>query len=729
MTSLGSNRVLLSGFILSCTCILQSVAKAETPLSSVKQHIDAMANVDPLTAKPNDEHRVTVAALANGLPQAGRFYRMAIKTGGGGYPGANLNFDSPVDLSKHDVLALWLKNDLPISYFTLVLNIADGTTASYNLFEAAIPPAARLQPGVWHRVYLPYKVDRSEIRPAGKQVDFSQVKGLTFYVYGETLSIKQPVYNYSFGGMTLLTMQEAKARFPLTQHRPPVVTAARLSKDDQCLVWTADAGEKIWKDTSLPEAAPSAAAASASGAGNEYVSLLSVVNPTRDLNGITAEVSDLLSGGNRIGASEVTLRYVDSIPGLFFDAPDPLPLLGGKSLSARAGENFQLWTTVHIPANQPAGTYTGTITFKDSQGLSRSVPLQVQVYGFSLPNKGHLQSLFTIQDLYGSGPKFMEERSERYWGKHVTPFSKDYETVVRNIIRGFGEHRITPQLDIGNWFDFLTTKERLALHERYGFDPAFILGMNIANEYAAAEPMTPEKHDALLNRWTTEGEKYKAAGLAPLTVVKIDDEASGERLKYSLMAAQDAKAAMPFIQSFMTVTGRDLPQAFCGYMNTWCPVWGIFDFQSKQAMERKAAGDRFWVYGVEYKNNDAYDPMDLRVPYWLYWKYGITGTHYSHDAHKAFLTYPNDTYPHSDGLDPIPSIRWEMIRHGAQDYEYLWMLNDLIQKNTEKGAPYRNLLDVPQSLANNENEFTHDARMLLNQREQLAHAIEALTQP
>ncbi len=717
---------------------------AELSLSSVDQRLDGVAEIDVFAAKPRDERRVSVAVVTNDLPEPGRFYGMAVKSGGGGYPGANLTFNSPVDFSKHDVLAVWFKTESPITYFEIVLNGADGVLADHGLFAAAVPPASRLQTGIWYRVYIPYKVNRCEIRPAGKQMDFSQIKGLTFYTFDESLSLKQPVYNYSFGGMTLLSMDEAKAKFPLTLRRPPLNTAARIVKDDDCLIWTADAGEKIWKDTPLPKRAPRASAASATAAGHEYASLLHVVKPSRNLTSVTAEAGDLMCGKNRIVSTNITVRYVDSIPGLFLDSPDPLPLLNGKSLSVRAGENLQIWTTVYVPAQTPAGTYSGRITLKDSQGLSKSLPLKVQVYGFSLPAQTHLQSAFTVMQLYAgpggsNGPKCLEERSERYWGRRIEAFSKDYVTLLNNIIRDHGEHRITPEIHehrmpsesyniwkYTSWYSFLGEEGRLALHRRYGFDPVFVLGVNIANAYAAAEPLTPEKRAALLNHWKSAGEKLKAAGVAELAAIKIDDEPGAERLKYSVMAAQDAKAAIPYIQNFFNFGGRDLPEALCGYVDTWCPAWGPFDFEGKQAKERKAAGDRFWTYGVEYKSSDAYEPLELRVPYWLYWKYGITGVHYSVHLHKTFLYYPNDTYPHSDGLEQIPSIRWEMIRHGVQDHECLWMLNDLIQKNGKKGDRYRGLLEVQKSLAVNAAEFTHDPRVLLLQRDRVARAIETL---
>src|SRR5438046_10612894 len=121
--------------------------------------------------------------------------------------------------------------------------------------------------------------------------------------------------------MTLFSLGQAKAKYPLTLHRTTPRTAAQISRDSVCQVWTADAGEKIWKDTPLPANSPSVSAVSVTAARNEYASFLFVVKPFRNLSGITAEMSDLVSGPNRIASTNITARYVDSVPGPFIDAP------------------------------------------------------------------------------------------------------------------------------------------------------------------------------------------------------------------------------------------------------------------------------------------------------------------------------------------------------------------------------------------------------------------------
>ena len=306
--------------------------------------------------------------------------------------------------------------------------------------------------------------------------------------------------------------------------------------------------------------------------------------------------------------------------------------------------------------------------------------------------------------------------------------------MLKNVIRDYGEHRITPELY--RWMDFLSDDDRMALHRQYGFDPIWTLGYNfVYNGYLDAQgkprAITPAERAANIRALKAAAQKYEAAGEIKLTFIKIADEPPLDPVnaKPVILCAEDVKAAIPEVQSFVTITSPHLPESLYGLINTWCPVWNVFDFDSPQARERKAAGDRFWTYAGEYRSQDAYEPMDLRVLYWLYWKYGITGVHFSHDQHSVFLTYPNNTYAHSDGLEEIPSIRFEMIGHGIQDYEYLWVLRDLIQKNPEKGEQYKALLEIPKDLAENDKNYSRNPQILQNRRNQVAQAIEKLAPP
>ncbi len=76
---------------------------------------------------------------------------------------------------------------------------------------------------------------------------------------------------------------------------------------------------------------------------------------------------------------------------------------------------------------------------------------------------------------------------------------------------------------------------------------------------------------------------------------------------------------------------------------------------------------------------------------------------------------------------PVESIRWEMIRDGIEDYEYLTILSNLIRKNHFKTAgKYRKLLSLPPEITSLK-KHTKNPSVLSQLRLKVAEAIERLT--
>jgi MYXO-CTERM domain-containing protein len=59
-----------------------------------------------------------------------------------------------------------------------------------------------------------------------------------------------------------------------------------------------------------------------------------------------------------------------------------------------AGQTQAFWVELHVPADQIAGTYAGTVTIKDSDGTSQSVALSIRVRAFALPSTSSLASVY-----------------------------------------------------------------------------------------------------------------------------------------------------------------------------------------------------------------------------------------------------------------------------------------------------------------------------------------------
>ncbi|MDR2756105.1 MAG: DUF4091 domain-containing protein, partial [Planctomycetaceae bacterium] len=222
-------------------------------------------------------------------------------------------------------------------------------------------------------------------------------------------------------------------------------------------------------------------------------------------------------------------------------------------------------------------------------------------------------------------------------------------------------------------------------------------------------------------------------------------------------------------------------------MNIWCPCSPAHHtFESGIAEKLMENGARFWWYvctgpKAPYCTLFIDHPAtELRVWHWQTWQRNIVGTliwesTYWH-SHSAFpnsfqnpyfdpmgyvsgystpsgtklkwgngdgrFIYPplsaavpnlNDGKPNFE--KPVTSIRWEMIREGVEDYEMLYLLRDLLKRNSNKLSATEcqtaeELLTVPESITKKSiSEFTIDPRPLLKRRSEIGEMIGKLNSP
>ena len=94
--------------------------------------------------------------------------------------------------------------------------------------------------------------------------------------------------------------------------------------------------------------------------------------------------------------------------------------------------------------------------------------------------------------------------------------------------------------------------------------------------------------------------------------------------------------------------------------------------------------------------------------------------------------------PGASGADPVieppvSSIRWEMLREGIEDYEFLYLLRELLAKRRDGLKPdevkkYEALLEVPDSITRDMTTFTTDPAPIYARRSAVAEAIEQLAE-
>jgi hypothetical protein len=94
---------------------------------------------------------------------------------------------------------------------------------------------------------------------------------------------------------------------------------------------------------------------------------------------------------------------------------------------------------------------------------------------------------------------------------------------------------------------------------------------------------------------------------------------------------------------------------------------------------------------------------------------------------------PGKSGPEPVIAPPVSSIRWEMIREGVEDYEYLYLLRELIDKNRSRLSEneidrFEALLDVPPAITTDMTTFTTDPAPIYPHRRAVAEAIETLAE-
>ncbi|MEK7476814.1 MAG: glycoside hydrolase domain-containing protein [Candidatus Coatesbacteria bacterium] len=231
---------------------------------------------------------------------------------------------------------------------------------------------------------------------------------------------------------------------------------------------------------------------------------------------------------------------------------------------------------------------------------------------------------------------------------------------------------------------------------------------------------------------------------------------------------------MPGIRRMLT----EQPEpALLGGPNVWCPVLDAYDRPAMHA--RQTLGETLWWYICTGPKEpyvgefiDRGSP-DLRIWCWQTWQENVSGILiWATDYWTSPLAYPDGNAPQNPYVDamswtngagspgtrdpwgngdgrflyppeaaadghpagpvlagPVDSIRWEHLRDGIEDYEYLAILKRLIdakgfQPGLRKG--YDAYLEVPAALSRNLTSYAHDPTPLERRRDEVARMIEQL---
>ncbi len=479
-----------------------------------------------------------------------------------------------------------------------------------------------------------------------------------------------------------------------------------------------------------------------------------------------------------------------SVPGLW---PDPLPLLK-DSMELQANKNQPLWIRVKVPKKVPAGIYTGNIHLA-ALNYSSKVKLRVKVYDFTLPDQMTCTSAFGFSTSnvfnYHKLTDMQQKRQvlDKYWAcfsdHHISPYDPAPLDRLKVSWPKVTES-IKPE-DLKPTFDWTAWDKAMARGiDHYNFNSfrLSIPGLGGGTFHSRRDPellgFTEDTahYKAAFNTYCKEMQEHlREKGWLDEAFIYWFDEPAPKDYDFVMNGFDKLKKAAPDINRMLT---EQVEPKLIGGPNIWCAVSS--NHKNGPAEQRRKYGEKFWWYvctgpKAPYCTLFIDHPgTELRVWLWQSFKRKIDGilvwqtnywtsptaypdrenpqnpyedpmgwrTGYSTpkgvkkpwgNGDGRFIYPPEaaaDAHPDKPVLDgPVDSIRWEMLRDGIEDYEYMAILRNLIKTKEEKLSArqlkkYNALLEVPENITKDMTHFTKDPAPIETYRDRIARAIARL---
>jgi hypothetical protein len=470
--------------------------------------------------------------------------------------------------------------------------------------------------------------------------------------------------------------------------------------------------------------------------------------------------------------------------------PDALPPLDG-GIDVAAGQNQPLWILVDVPRDARAGDYRGVVAL-EAEGLSAGVPLQLHVWDFALPAENHLetafgfspQTVFRYHNLQTDADK--RKVLDLYFQSFAEHRISPYDPTPLDPIRVQFLPQQDPPAARVDFTDFdRAMSEAVARYHFTGFRLP-VQGMGGGTFHERYPPkigeftaQTPE-YQAMFSSYVQQLESHlRDQGWLDMAYVYWFDEPAPRDFEFVADGMQRLKTCAPGLRRMLTEEPGD--NVLSGLIDIWCPV--SFHYDHAEAQQRRARGEIFWWYvctgpKAPYCTLFIDHPAtELRIWHWQAWQRNIVGslvwqTNYWTSS-AAFPEQPQNPYedpmgyvsgystprgvkrhwgngdgrflypplaaavPGASGdqpviAGPVSSIRWEMLREGVEDYEYLYLLRQLVNEqraalDADAVRRYESLLQVPAAITVDLTTFTTDPEPIYRQRRAVAEAIEELT--
>jgi hypothetical protein len=509
------------------------------------------------------------------------------------------------------------------------------------------------------------------------------------------------------------------------------------------------------------------------GMRNEYVSAQCVIKANQDIRRATVSVNPLVDVKRSVSLPRNAVRwdFIGCIPilentpkyrktDLIRPAPAWFPdyLAEEKEISLDKGKYRPVYLTVKIPHNAEEGDYKGTFTIETEQG-SESLPLHLTIYPLTLSDERHLMvtewyTTSRFRQFHGidasDSEKFYEMLS--LYAQNMAEHRQNVFRVSLDLIIGKLDDRGKLKFDFSTfdkWADIFWSTGHMDLLET-GFVARFGEGGWLSKEIVLRDFNVQEQSTD--RRVTMPGKEFlpqflpvfedhlREKGWLEKTVFHIADEPSNHNVMSWREASEFVHRYAPALKRMDAI---ETTHCF-DRLEIWVPKLDYLATWYDAYRRAQNQGYELWFYTVGIFQKGSYPNktvdvalIESRILHWLNYRFGLKGylhwgfNHWTDDPFEAPGKHRGDgwhVYPKKNGL--LCSLRWEQMRNGLQDYEYLWMLEDKIAKIkaglSERLSiidPSRRGLEIASQVVRTMSEYTKDPYVLYAAKRQIINEL------
>gem|GEM_PF-6381986 len=410
----------------------------------------------------------------------------------------------------------------------------------------------------------------------------------------------------------------------------------------------------------------------------------------------------------------------------------PDPLIPLTEVNLRPGINYSFWCTIFVPSHFNPGDYTGKIkVIADNKELAE-IPVDLHIWNFS------------VEDRYGLD---MFTAVCFPWAWVVPPFSQEiaFNTIFPEVLKDMKKHHIYNYI---GWpfpsYDSLLVRisldsDKNIVVDTKNYEKIFDLCVNElkykrwilswANVFQYREDAEAIKlfgNPFLSDEWIRLNKQYLKAMKEifikkgfPLEKVVLNlwdepycssdpDKIYSDIVRYANIVKEVFPEAKVYTSCFLVDRLIPVQDIFMEKPHSACYVesskWD-WDFNRKRMKRTKEIGKELWTSDGAVTLNIEHLGIEPRILPYIHFKYDMTGCDYwsinawytsnpwitpatymidkSHWQNgNGCLLYPWDRMPYF-----IPSIRYEVLREGLEDYIYLQTLKGMIEEGKKKKVP------------------------------------------